>query len=69
MRGLQNAAQRCKKRYVAPYDSYSILRPYCREVGAILAEQSIRDFAKALRYIPGSFAEIVRSTFVSRPMP
>jgi hypothetical protein len=32
---------------------------YCRQLGAELAEQSIRDFALAVNYTPGLFADLV----------
>jgi stage V sporulation protein SpoVS len=42
---------------------------YCQAVGASLVEQSIRDIAKLMGYIPGSFAEAVHTIFMSRSGP
>jgi hypothetical protein len=32
---------------------------YCRQIGAALGEQSIRDLALAFDYVPGSFADVM----------
>ncbi|MDY6877369.1 MAG: ATP-binding protein [Chloroflexota bacterium] len=60
--------------YTATCHSYE-LRPvnevqayivYCREIGANLEEQSIRDFARAFDYKPGLFVDYVTPTFARR---
>jgi hypothetical protein len=37
---------------------------YCRELNALLGEQSIRDFAYACDYTPGMFVELVYPKFI-----
>jgi hypothetical protein len=39
---------------------------YCRQVGAQLVEQSIRDFARACDYKPGFFVDWAISKFIGR---
>jgi len=66
---LGNYARFCANYELTPVQEEKAYIAYCREVGACLGEQSIRDFAKASRYVPGGFAEIVHTHFVSRSVP
>jgi hypothetical protein len=65
---LGNYARLCASYELTSVQEEKAYITYCREVGASLGEQSIRDFAKASRYVPGGFAEIVHAHFVSRPV-
>jgi hypothetical protein len=57
-------AMSCQSHELMPVREERAYIDYCREVGARLEEQSIRDFAEAFCYVPGAFAEIVLTRFV-----
>jgi AAA ATPase domain len=62
---LGSYARLCWSYELPPVREESAYIAYCKEIGANLGEQSIRDFARAFHYAPGAFAEIVH-TFVSK---
>jgi hypothetical protein len=62
---LGSYASLCWSYELTPVQEDSAYIDYCREVGASLGEQSIRDFARAFHYAPGAFAEIVH-TFIPK---
>lgn len=57
-------ADKCRSFQLLPVDDEEAYIAYCREIGAELEEQSIRDIAKALKYNPGMFVDLVIPTFV-----
>jgi hypothetical protein len=62
---LGNYARFCESYELMPVQEDRAYIAYCQDIGAELGEQSIRDFARALRYSPGLFAETIQ-TFVSK---
>ena len=51
----------CKSFELIPVEDEEEYIRYCREIGAELVEQSIRDIAKALNYVPGIFVDSIES--------
>jgi hypothetical protein len=62
---LGNYARFCANYELTPVQEDQAYIDYCRDLGASLVEQSICDIAKVSGYVPGGFAEIVRTHFVS----
>lgn len=56
----------CRSYELQPVDEEQAYIVYCREIGANLEEQSIRDFARAFDYKPGLFVDYVTPTFARR---
>lgn len=56
----------CYSHQLTPIEEVEAYIAYCQQIGAELAEQSIRDFAHACAYRPGMFADLVVPSFVPR---
>jgi hypothetical protein len=53
----------CRSYELLPVEEEEAYIHYCSKIGAVLPEQSIRDFARACKYRPGLFADLVVPTF------
>ena len=66
-RSLPNAssgiAAFCRTYQLSPITDEEAYIDYCKNIGANLGEQSIRDIAYACDYIPGTFAELILPKF------
>jgi hypothetical protein len=56
----------CCSYQLTPVEEDEAYITYCQQVGAVLVEQSIRDFARVFEYKPGLFVDYVLPKFVAR---